>query len=188
MRTATLLFTLLLAAGCNGSDLASVGGPLNPDGPTAGGDPDGGINPDDPHNGDEEGEDYVPPVAPSTNDTDGDGIPNEDDNIPCAAFYVKIWNQEVSSAEVNLNNAMIVESSFFPTDEVIVEFINPVPGINYIDFGGKVAGSPEDELHTEIWNIATPTLPAGVWFHETIVRGNGQPEEVSGTFDINVTC
>ena len=170
------LALLLAGTGCNGSDLSTVGGPSE-DSPN----PDDGVDPNDPHNG---GDDSVDPQTfPTADDTDGDGIPNEDDNIPCMAFYVKIWNQEVSSAEVNLNEQTVVDQSFFPTTDIIVEFINPVPGINYIDFGGKVAGSPEDELHTEIWDTV-----GNIYLHETIVRGNGQPDEVALSFDINVTC
>lgn len=170
------LALLLAVTGCNGADLATIGGPAGDSSV-----PDGGIDPNDPHNGEEDT--TVPQTVPTTDDLDGDGIPNGDDLIPCMAFYVKIWNQEVSSAEVNLNTQTIVDSSFFPTEEVILEFINPAPGINYVDFGGKVAGSPEDELHTEIWDTA-----GAIYLHETIIRGNGQPEEVSLSFDINVTC
>lgn len=170
---------LLLAActGCNGSDLATLGVPTDEPGNQV----DPRVNPNDPHNGDQDAP--GPQTYPTDYDTDGDGIPNEDDYIPCRAFYIKIWNQEVSSAEVNLNAATIVDSSFFPTEEVIVEFINPTPGINVIDFGGRLEGSPEDELHTEIWDLSPM-----IYLHETMVRGNGQPEEVVLSFEINVSC
>lgn len=170
---------VLLAAGtgCNGNDLATIGGPSEDEPGT----PDVQVDPNDPHNGNQD--EPVPPVYPTEFDTDGDGIPNDDDYIPCQAFYIKIWNQEVSSAEVNLNAANIVDSSYFPTDEVFIEFINPVPGINIIDFGGRLQGSPEDELHTEIWDLSNV-----MYLHETMVRGNGQPEEVVLSFDVNVSC
>jgi hypothetical protein len=170
---------LATGTGCNSGDLTGIGGPAadDDDGPGS----HGTVDPNDPHNGNQD--EAIPPVAPTEFDTDGDGIPNEDDYIPCRAFYIKIWNQQVSSAEVNLNQAVIVDSSFFPTEEVVIEFINPVPGINIIDFGGRLEGSPEDELHTEIWDL-TPVI----YLHETMVRGNGQPEEVVLSFDVNVTC
>lgn len=173
---AALLALLALGTGCNGSDLAAVTAPSNgADGP------DGGVDPNDPHNG---GEDAPGPgTVPTDWDHDGDGIPDTEDHIPCMAFYVKVWNQDVSSAEINLNAQAVVDQAFFPTDDVIVEFINPVPGVNTIDFGGKVAGSPEDELHTEIWDTA-----GVIYLHETIIRGNGHPEEVVLTFDIDVQC
>jgi hypothetical protein len=177
LQIATLGVLLATATGCNGNDLATIGGPSQDESDG----PDDRVNPNDPHNGNQDED--VPPVAPNEFDTDGDGIPNEDDYIPCQAFYIKIWNQEVSSAEVNLNSQSIVDSSFFPTDEVVIEFINPVPGINIIDFGGRLEGSPEDELHTEIWDLNDV-----IYLHETMVRGNGQPEEVVLSFDVNVTC
>jgi len=172
----TLLAALSAGSGCNGSGLITSSGSSD-----ASGDPDEGVDPNDPHNG---GEDTDDPITyPTVVDTDGDGIPNEDDLVPCMAFYVKIWNQDVSSASVNLNAQTIVDESFFPTEEILIEFINPAPGINYVDFGGKVTGSPEDQLHTEIWDTA-----GVMYLHETIVRDNGQPEEVSVSFDINVQC
>ena len=171
LRLAVLLGAFLVA-GCNGSDLTGGLGPTNDDG--------GGPGPYDPHRGQDAPE---PETVPGDGDTDGDGIPDADDFIPCQAFYAKIWNEDVSSGEVALNTQVIVDGSFFPTDEVIVEFINPVPGINEITFGGRVTGSPEDELHTEIWDVSDV-----IYLHQTIVRGNGQPDAVSLMFEINVTC
>ena len=171
---------LVLASGCNGSDLATIGG-FDDESSPRGDEP--RINPDDPHNGGEDAP--TPETVPAEWDYDGDGIPNEEDHIPCLAFYAKVWNQEVSSGEVLLNQQVIVDSNTFPTDEVIQEFINPVPGINEITLGGKVAGSPEDVLHIEIWDVAEPAM---LYLHETIVRGNGQPEQVSVMFEVDVSC
>lgn len=167
----------LVAGACNGNDLTTIGGL---------GDGDGGsdrpfIDPTNPHNGEENG--GVPQTVPTEFDTDGDGIPNEDDNIPCMAFYIKVYNQQVSSASVIINGQTIVEESFFPTEEVIIEFINPVPGVNTFELGGKLTGSPEDVLHVEIWDML-----GVIYLHETIVREGGSPEPWSASFEINVTC
>lgn len=170
----TILLAALLSAGCNGADLTG--------GVTDFGGDDGDEEPrfDDPHRGQEP---PAPETVPGDGDQDGDGIPDADDHIPCMAFYAKVWNVNVSSGEIALNEQVIVDGSFFPTDEVIIEFINPVPGINEINFGGRVTGSPSDELHTEIWDMADV-----IYLHETVVRGNGQPDAISLMFEINVTC
>ena len=168
----------LVAGACNGSDLTSVGG-------FADSDDDGSrpfIDPTNPHN-DGENDGGVPQTVPTEFDTDGDGIPNEDDNIPCMAFYIKVYNQQVSSASVIINGQEIVDESFFPTEEVIIEFINPTPGVNTLELGGKLTGSPEDVLHIEIWDML-----GVIYLHETIVRENGSPEPWSASFEINVTC
>ena len=171
-----------VAAGCNGTDLVAgdVTDVFNPDdnAPAPG--------PWNPHDVDNDGEpdDVTPPTTyPTDYDSDGDGIPNGDDYIPCMAFYIKVWNHNVSSAEVSLNDQVIVDQSVFPTDEIIQEFINPVPGVNVLELGGKVTGSPQDELHIEIWD-AQGTL----YMHETIIRGGGKPDAWSGQFEINVQC
>lgn len=169
----------LVAGACNGSDLTNIGGLANPD--------DGSgsrpfIDPTNPHN-DGENDGGVPQTVPTGFDTDGDGIPNEDDNIPCMAFYIKVYNQQVSSASVVINGQEIVDESFFPTEDVIIEFINPMPGVNTFELGGKLTGSPEDVLHVEIWD----TLGV-IYLHETIVRENGSPAPYSASFEINVSC
>ena len=186
MNRNTIASLLVLAltgfvAGCNGGDLvgnpADLLGGSHPNVPTT-------VDPTNPHNGDQ---DSLPPgLDPTTSDQDGDGIPDGSDNIPCMAFYVKIWNQGVSSGSVNLNSDEIVHTSDFPTSAVIVRFVNPTQGTNVMTLGSKLAGSPEDELHIELWDTAaTPTL----YLHQTIVRGGGAPEEPAPlSFVINVQC
>lgn len=171
-----------LVGGCNGSDIVGgtagqiigAGGPDGTTKPT--------VDPTNPHNG---GEDTTPPgVNPTVGDLDGDGIPDGQDNIPCKAFYVKVWNQNVSSGSVELNAVEIVATSDFPTTQVIQRFVNPTPGTNTVTFGSKLAGSPEDELHTELWD-----LDGNLYLHQTVVRGGGAPETPPPiTFIINVQC
>ena len=46
------------------------------------------------------------------------------------------------------------------------------------------AGSPADELHTELWD-----LDGNLYLHQTVVRGNGAPETPPPiSFVINVQC
>lgn len=173
---------LAFVAGCNGGDLVDVGG-LAPDPAT----PIATIDPNNPHNG---GEDTDPPqVHVNPNDQDGDGIPDGQDNVPCMAFYLKVWNQQVSSASVDLNDVELIAPSEFPTTAVIQRFINPVPGTNVLTIGSKLTGSPEDELHVELWSSGNANDPATLYLHETIVRGGGAPEEPPPvTFLIDVQC
>src|SRR5688572_24687205 len=87
----------LFVAGCNSNDLVA-GGTFDPDG--------GGGNtpqPWNPHDADGDGdvdETLPPDINPGPDDMDGDGIPDAEDNIPCQAFYIKLWNHNVSSSEV----------------------------------------------------------------------------------------
>ena len=166
-------------SGCNGNDLVG-GSPFGTNGDGEGG-PDQGINPNDPHNGGNDEE--PPPTSPNDYDFDGDGIPNADDLIPCLAIFLKVWNQEVTSAEVNMNGQNIVPSSWFPTTDIFVDYINASLGQNVLEMGGKVAGSPEDQLHIEVWDTN-----GVLYLHETIVRGNGQPESPVISFDVNADC
>ena len=174
MRHFLILLAVVFAVGCNGSALTG-GGTDSPDG---GSDAD----PGDPHNG---ADPDVPDTFPTEGDDDGDGIPDADDFIPCLAIYALVWNQEVSSAEVALNTQVIVDSSYFPTDEIFIEFINPVPGMNEMTFGGRVAGSPEDQLHVEVWDTEAT---ANIYLHVTIIRENGTPEEPRIEFEVNPSC
>jgi hypothetical protein len=155
----------LLVSACNGGDLATTRA----------------VNTADPHNG---GQD-VPPLStnPAPGDTDGDGIPDTTDNIPCGAFYLKVWNQGVSSATVVIDDATVLTPSSFPTMDVLEVFINPVPGTNTMTLGAKLAGSPGDELHLELWDTN-----GVLYMHETILRGNGAPDDPTFTFDINAQC
>lgn len=159
-------------AACNGSDLETLGGsqPTDPS-----------VDPNDPHNGGQNAPDPTP--VPSSGDQDGDGIPDGTDNIPCRAFWIKVWNQNVSSAEVAIDDVTVIPSSDFPTDQVLTVFINPHNGTNTLSLGGKLTGSPDDELHIEIWD------DTGVlYLHQTMVRDGGTPQTLSVTFDVNVQC
>lgn len=181
MRAIVLTLCVAFLAGCNGNDLVSGAGVF-------GGDDNGpDINqPWNPHDSDGDGDpdDVGPPTTdPQEWDDDGDGIPDVDDYIPCKAIYIKVWNHDVSSAEITLNGQVIVDSSTFPTTAVIVEFINPTPGVNTLTAGGKVTGSPGDELHMEIWDTN-----GVLYMHETAIRGHGTPETWSAQFLIDVQC
>lgn len=177
LRFSALLVLALGTSACNGSELKAIGGVVD-DGEDT---PPRAIDPGDPHN---DGQDTtVPEVVPTDWDTDGDGIPDGDDNIPCQAFYMKVWNQNVSSASVELNDQIIVDESFFPTTDIIQEFINPMPGVNTLELGGKLTGSPEDQLHIEIWDV-----DGALYLHETAIRAEGQPTTWSVTFILETQC
>ncbi len=180
IRLAAVSSLAVAVAGCNSNDLVA-GDIFNPtnDGRNA-------PQPWNPHDADGDGtpdEPGAPETVPTEFDTDGDGIPDGDDLIPCQAFYIKLWNHNVSSSEVVFNGVTIIPSSFFPTDQVIIEFINPQPGVNSIEAGGRLEGSPGDELHMEVWDV-----DGVLYLHETVVRGNGTPEAWGAQFEINVQC
>jgi len=124
------------------------------------------------------------PCTATPEDMDCDGIPDGEDNIPCESFTLTITNQDVSSASILLNGEELASSNDFPNAAPIVRTINPVPGTNVLSIGGKLAGSPGDELRFVIVNgDATMT------FLDTIVtRGPGAPTGLSVNFEVDVTC
>ena len=168
VRVRLVVFTLAvlsLALGCNDGDLLATGS----DEPTATPTP----GPGDP-----------PETNPDPgNDLDGDGIPDDEDNIPCMAIYMRVANQGVSSAEILINSEIILEASSFPTEEVIVRFINPNPGLNFLELGGKLQGSPDDILHFLIANT-----DGVIYLDESVIRDNGTPQSVQLQFVVDAEC
>lgn len=116
-------------------------------------------------------------------DSDGDGIPDSEDNLPCLAVYLVIYNVGVTSASIVLNGTEVVSANSFPTSDAIVVWLNPTSGTNTLDLGGQLTGSPRDSMSLSILDTA-----GNLYFGTVIVRESGPPKSYSFTFDIDVTC
>ncbi|HRE87921.1 MAG TPA: hypothetical protein PK095_02170 [Myxococcota bacterium] len=116
-------------------------------------------------------------------DDDGDGIPNEEDNLPCLAIMLTVYNDDVTSATVELNDQEVVGSNAFPSEDPITVYINPVSGENSLSLGGKLGGSPRDSL-----TLLVSDTQGNVYFTTVIVRQPGAPQTQSFTFTIDATC
>ena len=116
-------------------------------------------------------------------DDDGDGIPNDEDNLPCLAIILTVFNDDVTSATVELNDQEVVGSNAFPTEDPITLYINPVSGENTLSLGGKLGGSPRDSL-----TLLVSDTQGNVYFTIVIVRQPGMPQTQSFTFVIDATC
>jgi len=116
-------------------------------------------------------------------DSDGDGIPDDEDNIPCLGFYLVVYNSGVTSATISVNGAEVVGSNAFPTPDPIRVVLNPVQGTNTLALGGKLAGAPRDSL-----TLFVEDTNGVVYFSTLIVRDPGHPETRTYTFDVDVTC
>lgn len=124
------------------------------------------------------------PCTATPEDMDCDGIPDVEDNIPCESFTLTITNQDVSSASILLNGEEVASTNDFPNTAPIVRTINPVSGTNVLSIGGKLAGSPGDELRFVIVNGDATTT----FLDKIIVRGPGAPTALSVNFEVDVTC
>jgi hypothetical protein len=165
--------TLGLAAGCGDNpydDLVGPDGPgqsfRNPDG-----DP-GDWDPKDPQD-----------MPENPDDEDNDGIPDPDDNIPCAGFKLFMGNDGVSSATVWLNGEEILGTSDFPSSDIYEIVINPNSGENILELGGKLAGSPSDAMDFLIQDDQ-----GNIYLDASVVRANGTPSTESLEFVIDVSC
>lgn len=116
-------------------------------------------------------------------DLDGDGIPDDEDLIPCLGFDLIVLSDGVTAASVFVNAAEVVGPGAFPADAPIVVPLNPAPGVNTLALGGKLTGSPNDSL---LFRVVDST--GFVWFEQLVVRGSGSPSEQSFTFTIDATC
>lgn len=116
-------------------------------------------------------------------DSDGDGIPDDEDNLPCLAIYLIVYNDGVSSASLILNDQEVVAPDSFPTSEPITVFINPTTGENTLSLGGKLTGSPTDTL-----TLVVVDTEGHIYFAVVIQRESGKPDEPSYTFTIDATC
>jgi hypothetical protein len=116
-------------------------------------------------------------------DSDGDGYPDDIDNLPCLAFYLTIYNEGVTAATVNLNGNEVVGSNYFPTPDPITVAINPTNGENTLALGGQLSGSPRDSLTLVVMDSANT-----LYFATVIVREPGPPRDRSFTFTIDAVC
>lgn len=119
----------------------------------------------------------------SDGDQDDDGIPDDEDNLPCLAIYLVVYNDGVTSGSISLNGAEVVDASSFPTDEAIVVWLNPTTGDNTLALGGKLTGSPSDSMTLEVLDTT-----GVLYFATVIVREGGSPRDYSFTFTIDATC
>lgn len=116
-------------------------------------------------------------------DQDGDGIPDDIDNLPCLAIYLTIYNENVSAASVMLNGSEVVGSSAFPTNDPIRVAINAVAGENTLALGGKLTGSPADTLTLVVMDTQNT-----LYFSTVIVRQPGPPRDQTFTFVVDASC
>ncbi|MFO0745035.1 MAG: hypothetical protein U1F43_05070 [Myxococcota bacterium] len=119
----------------------------------------------------------------SDTDQDGDGIPDSEDNLPCLAIYLVVYNQGVTSASIQLNGAEVVPPNSFPTTDAVIVWLNPTTGTNTLDLAGKLGGSPSDAMSIAIMDTA-----GNLYFATVIVREAGPPKSYTFTFDVDVTC
>ncbi len=116
-------------------------------------------------------------------DDDGDGFSDEDDHLPCATYLLEVANRHVSSASVVLNGEEIVPPSFFPTPAVYRGPINVHVGVNVLTLGGRLAGSPEDELRLTVLDG-----DEAIVFEAVLVREKGRPTTAEMSFEIDAAC
>lgn len=119
----------------------------------------------------------------SDNDQDDDGIPDDEDNIPCLGFYLTVYNDGVTSGSLALNGTEVVSPDSFPTEAPIIVTLNPVQGTNTLAITGKLTGSPSDSL-----TLVVQDSTGRLWFYVVIVRQPGSPQQQSYTFEIDVDC
>lgn len=118
-----------------------------------------------------------------TPDADGDGIPDDIDNLPCLAVMLIVYNSHVTSASLSFNGSEIVPASEFPTTAGITRYLNVVEGENNLAVGGKLTGSPGDSL-----TLIVSDTQGHVYFETVIVRASGSPQEHSYHFTIDAHC
>lgn len=119
----------------------------------------------------------------SDGDSDGDGIPDDEDHLPCLAIYLVVYNNNVSSASLLLNGTEVVGANAFPTTEEIAVFINPTSGDNTLELGGKLTGSPSDTL-----TLVVIDTEGRIYFAVVIAREPGKPADQTYTFTVDATC
>lgn len=124
-----------------------------------------------------------PDVVVSDPDSDGDGIPDSEDNLPCVAIYLVVYNQGVTAATLSLNGTEVVSSNAFPTSDPITVFINPTSGENTLALGGQLTGSPSDSL-----TLVVVDTDGHIYFATVIQRNPGKPLDHTYTFAIDRTC
>jgi len=178
-----------------GADLVFLCVPL--DRPSSGGDttggdasaPDAQVGDDAPDVAPDVGIDHdvVGPDAPdgsvSDGDQDGDGIPDDEDHIPCLGFFLTVYNEGVTAASLTLNGVEVVSASSFPTSDPVIVPLNPVQGDNTLALSGKLTGSPSDAL-----TLVVQDTTGRLWFYVVIVRQPGAPTSNSHTLVIDVDC
>lgn len=125
----------------------------------------------------------VPAEETIGGDQDGDGIPDDEDNLPCLAVYLVVYNDDVTSASIELNGSEVVDASSFPTSEPITVTINPSAGENSLALGGQLTGSPSDTL-----TLVVIDASGHVYFATVIAREPGKPMDKTFTFTLDVTC
>ena len=124
-----------------------------------------------------------PETVVADNDSDGDGIPDDQDNLPCLAIHLVVYNQGVTAASLTLNGVEVVASNAFPTSEPITVFINPTSGSNELALGGQLTGSPSDTL-----TFVVVDTTGHIYFATVIERNPGKPVDHTYTFEIDATC
>ena len=116
-------------------------------------------------------------------DVDGDGYPDDIDNLPCLAFELTIYNGGVTAATVNLDGTEVAGSNYFPTPDPITIAINPTSAENVLALGGQLAGSPRDSLTVVVMDASNVR-----YFATVNVREPGHTRDQTFRFSIDATC
>jgi hypothetical protein len=109
-------------------------------------------------------------------DSDGDGILDSQDLVPCAGVNLLVDNMAVDSARVFLNGEEVIASSAFPTSDVLTVSLNVAPGANSIEIEASL--SQGEMLHV----MVEPDDKTVRFVDETITASS------SYGFDVSVSC
>lgn len=114
-------------------------------------------------------------------DSDGDGILDGDDLVPCAGVNLLVDNMAVDSARIFLNGEEVIASSAFPTSDVLTVSLNVAPGANSIEIEASL--SQGEMLHV----MVEPDDKTVRFVDETITASSALTEASYG-FDVSVSC
>lgn len=133
---------------------------------------------------DEEYEGEEPDAPPTVSDgdvddDDGDGIENDDDEIPDVCTAMVVSTVGVSSATVILNGEEIFTPDDFKNEDItLTENVNLQEGSNTMSV--RLTGSAGDQLNVRIYNCSKD--PSELIFESTVTRTAGSPDTDSGSF------
>ncbi|MFH1262227.1 MAG: hypothetical protein V1495_02115 [Pseudomonadota bacterium] len=114
-----------------------------------------------------------------TKDDDGDGINNDEDELPGVCTEMVVVSTGTSSAVISLNGEEIfVQSDFKNKDVTLTKAINLKDGSNALSI--RIAGSPGDQLLVQIYNCSTD--PSTKLFETVVTRTKGSPNTGGGSF------
>lgn len=107
-----------------------------------------------------------------TNDDDGDGIPDDEDNFPDVCTKMVVTSNGVSSARITLNDEELYSPNDFHNDNFSeISSVNVKDGDNTIFI--RLAGSPGDQVIVQIYNCSES--PVELLYETIVTRVAGSP-------------